>query len=76
MFKLREARAFRVLLREALKKRAFDVDRVYTSEFGRFLEAKPVRRVKKKPEAEEEAESLVAVEGFCIVDRWKSVPVR
>lgn len=74
-FKLREARAFRVLrvVREPLKNKALDVERVYPSGFDRFLEAKQVRRVKKPKEEEEAAGSWVTVEGLCIVDRWESV---
>lgn len=77
-FKLMEARAFRVLLRvvrEPLKNKALDVERVYPSGFergDRFLEAKQVRRL-KKPKEEEAADSWVAVEGLCILDRWESV---
>lgn len=77
-FKLMDARAFRVLrvVREPLKNKALDVERVYPSGFergDRFLEAKQVRRV-KKPKEEEAADSWVAVEGLCILDRWESVP--
>ena len=81
-FKLMEARAVRVLLRagrvvrEPLKNKALDVERVYPSGFergNRFLEAKQVRRL-KKPKEEEAADSWVAVEGLCILDRWESVP--
>ncbi|KAF2611825.1 hypothetical protein F2Q70_00010294 [Brassica cretica] len=77
-----EARAFRVLLRAGrvvrwpLKNKALDVESAFPSGFergDRFLEAKQVRRV-KKPKEEEAADSWVAVEGLCILDRWESVP--